>query len=255
LSESTDDSSDWNKNAAVQTKDSEAVAATAAIKGRRRRFASETVNDLLFWGAHLMVVGISLAIMWVKFDAMGRGLKDLLKAQNTELDIARGEALKADQAYESARKAEQQRSVDVRGAQTALSSLVEQVATNQSGIKVNQDSIRNILDTVNETNQLVLKASQEAEAAAIGSEHAAQEAAGGARLAAGAAGAAARQAGAAAATSGRTASVVASKVATQSDKAQIRAQQRALAVKQKQLSRTIQRVKKQGPTFWDRLLH
>ena len=193
--------------------------------------------------------------MWLKFDAMNRALKELLKAQVSELEIAKGEIIKADQAYEAARKAEQQRSVDVRSAQNTLTDLVRQVHDNQASIKANQDSIRSIIDSVGQTNQLILAATQKAESAALGSEHAAVEAVGGARAAANAANTAARRADAAAATSGRTANVVASKVVTSGDKAQIRAQQQALARKQQQLSNTIRRVKKTGATFWDKLVH
>lgn len=222
---------------------------------RKRRFSTDTANDLLFWGCHLLIVGISLGIMWLKFDAMNRALKELLKAQVSELEIAKGEIIKADQAYEAARKAEQQRSVDVRSAQNTLTDLVRQVHDNQASIKANQDSIRSIIDGVGQTNQLILAATQKAESAALGSEHAAVEAVGGARAAANAANTAARRADAAAATSGRTANVVASKVVTSGDKAQIRAQQQALARKQQQLSNTIRRVKKTGATFWDKLVH
>ena len=222
---------------------------------RKRRFSADTANDLLFWGCHLAIVAISLGIMWVKFDAMNRALKQLLTAQNNELDVARAEALKTEEAYNAARRAEQQRSIDVQAAQASLSSLVLQVRDNQASIKTNQNSIKTILDTVNETNQLVLRASQQAQAAAIGSEHAAKEAAGDAMAAAGAASTAAKRVGAAAAISGRTANVVATKVVTSADKAKIQAQEKVLAKKQEQLSTTILRVKKQGPTLWDKLIH
>jgi len=225
------------------------------VKSKRHRFSADSVNDLLFWIAQLLVVAISLGIVWVKFDSMNRALKELLKAQNNELEIAKGEIIKADQAYEAARKAEQQRSIDVRGAQATLTSLVQQVHDNQESIRDNQESIKNIIQAVNGTNQLILKSTQETESAALKSEHAAAEAAGGARVAANAASTAARRADAAAATSGRTANVVASKVVTSSDKAKIQVQQKVLAQKQQQLSQTIRRVKKTGPTFWDKLVH
>jgi hypothetical protein len=220
---------------------------------RKKRFSSESANDLIFWGIHLAIVAISLGIIWVKVDRTAEVLAALLKAQNSELEVARAEALKAEEAYKASRKAEQQRSVDVQAAQASLAALVTDVRNNQQSIKANQDSIRDILDTVSQTNQLVLRASQEAQAAAIGSEHAAEAAAGGARAAAGAATTAASRASAAAATSGRTATVLASKVVTQSDKARIMAQQQALARKQQALTRTIRRVNRTGATFWDKL--
>lgn len=241
LNESTGDLKDSNSR-------NETTTEPVVVPKHKRRFSSDTANDLLFWGCHLLVVAVSLGIMWVKLDGMNRALKDLLRAQTAELEIAKGEVLKADQAYEAARKAETQRSVDVQEAQATLTALVRQVHDNQESIKRNQDSMKAIVDTVGQTNQLILKASQETESAAISSARSAASAAG-------SAGVAAARAGAAAATSGRTASVVASKVVTQGDKARIQAQQQALAQKNRQLSRTIQRVKKTGPTFWDKLLH
>ena len=215
---------------------------------RKRRFSSESVNDLLFWACHLTLVGISLAIVWIKVDRTAEALQKLLKAQSEEIEIARAQTVKADLAYAASHKAELQRSVDVQTANEALKSLVAQVQNNQHSIKDNQDSISAIIDGVNKTNELILAASKNAELAA-------ESAAGGARAAAGAASVAAARAGAAAATSGRTANVVASKVVTSGDKARVQAQAAALAQKQRQLSKTIQRVRKTGPTFWDKLIH
>lgn len=245
LNESTGDSKGLSNK--KETAINECPVETTEQK-RRRRFSLETSNDLLFWGFHLLVVGISLGIMWVKFDAMNNALGELLKAQRAELDIARGEIEKADQAYEAARRAEQQRSIDVRAAQKTLTDLVTQVHDNQASIKDNQDSIRRVVDAVGSTNQLILQASKETESAAKQSAH---EAA----IAAGSAGVAASRAAAAASSSGRTATVVATKVATQSDKLKVRAQQQDLARKQKQLSTTIRRVKTQGPSWWDKIVH
>jgi hypothetical protein len=219
-----------------------ATAIEPAIEApkRKHRFSTDTANDLLFWGCHLLIVGISLGIMWVKIDGTNKALKELLKAQNNEIDIVKDQVLKADQAYEISRKAEEQRSLDVRTAQNTLTSLVTQVEANQQSIRSNQDSIKAILDTVGETNRLILKTIQQAELAALKSEQASENAS--------------TKATTAAKQSGRTANVVATKVVTQSDKVQIQAQQKALAQKQQQLSKTISRVKKQGPTFWDKFL-
>jgi hypothetical protein len=245
LNESTEDSKGWKNK-------SESAIEPVPPK---RRFSVDTTNDLLFWGAHLAIIAISLGIVWVKMDRTAEALQKLLKAQVEEVAIVKVQAAKAEEAYVTTRKAEDQRAVDLAQAQSVLMNLVSQVRDNQASIKTNQDSIKAILDTVNETNQLVLKASEQAKSAALGSEHAAAEAAGGALAAANAASVAAKRAGAAAATSGRTATVVASKVVTQSDKVKIKAQQQVLAQKQQQLSQTIRRVKKTGATFWDKLTH
>jgi hypothetical protein len=234
LNESTGGSNGLSKSVrAVETK--------AETPKRRRRFSTESANDLLFWGAHLAIVAISLGIMWVKFEANSKALEKLLKAQNREIDLVRAQALKADEVAQTAQNAERQRSLAFTAAQRQIEALVAQT----QGI---QTDVKSSLATANQTNQLVLDAISVAKAAALKSEEAAQSAAGNA-------GVAAARAGAAAASSGRTANVVATKVVTQSDKAEIRAQQQALATKQRQLSNTIRRVKKTGPTFWDKLLH
>lgn len=208
---------------------------------RKRRFSVESANDLLFWGCHLLIVAISLGIMWVKFDGTNKALEKLLKAQSHELDLVRGQALKADEVAQTAQNAERQRALAFYAAQHQIEMLVNQTHGIESDVKA-------ALTKTNETNELVLQAINVAKAAALKSEQAAQSAAGSADIAA-------SRAGAAAATSGRTANVVASKVVTSDDKARIAREQQALAQKQKQLSKTIQRVKKQGPTFWDKLVH
>src|SRR6516164_6186034 len=48
---------------------------------RKRRFSTDTANDLLFWGCHLLIVGISLALMWIKVDGVTSALRNLIAAQ------------------------------------------------------------------------------------------------------------------------------------------------------------------------------
>src|SRR5215831_7455128 len=124
-----------------------------------RRYFS--IDPLLFWACHLAIVAISLGIMWSKVDKSAQALEKLLKAQAEEVEIAKAEKAQAEQAYAASRKAEQQRSVDLQGANAALTALVERVNANQQSIRDNQDSIKKILDTVGETNQVILKASKE----------------------------------------------------------------------------------------------
>ena len=235
MNESIDDSKDWKENVTGIEPTLEPV------KKRKRRFSTETANDLLFWGCHLAIVAISLGIMWVKFEANGKALEKLLKAQSHEIDLVRAQALKADEVAQTAQNAERQRSLAFTAAQRQIEALVAQTQGIEADVQAS-------LAKANETNQLVLDATNLAKTAALKSEQAAQSAAG-------SAGVAAARAGAAAATSGRTANVVATKVVTSSDKAKIEAQERVLAKKQTQLTRTIQRVKKQGPNWWDKLVH
>lgn len=215
---------------------------------RRRRFSTETANDLLFWGIHLMVVAISLGIMWVKIDSLTRVMRDLLAAQNRELAVSQAQALKAEEATERARQAENTRSLQLVAGIKVMDSVVSRVNAIQADIKTT-------LAKTNEINQLVLSQSEATKAAALQSQQAAVTAAGAAKNAAGAAGGAASAASRAAATSSRTGTVVAAKVVTTSDKRQLEAQQRALAKKQAQLSRTIKQVKKTGPNILQQIFH
>src|SRR6516164_9923304 len=48
---------------------------------RKRRFSADTANDLLFWGCHLLIVSISLALMWIKVDGVTSALRNLIAAQ------------------------------------------------------------------------------------------------------------------------------------------------------------------------------
>src|SRR5215475_1496703 len=188
LNESTDDLNVSSKNNTTITE------SRLETPKRKRRFSSETANDLLFWGCHLAIVAISLGIMWVKFEANGKALEKLLKAQSHEIDLVRGQALKADEMAQTAQNAERQRSLAFTAAQRQIEALVAQT----QGIEAD---VKSALATANQTNQLVLDAISVAKAAALKSEQTAQSAAGNA-------GVAAARAGAAAASSGRMASVV-----------------------------------------------
>ena len=209
--------------------------------GRKRRFSADTVNDLLFWGCHLMIVAISLAIMWTKMEGTAQGLRTLLVAQNQELDLARAQALKADGSAQAARNAEHQRAIQVEAAAHTIDAVLTQVSEIQNDIKAT-------LATANATNQLVLNAIEVTRAASQKSEEAARQASSNA-------GAAASRASVAAAASGRAVTVVKTRVVTSEDKLALQQQQRRLVQKQQQLSKTINRVKKNGPTLWDKLVH
>jgi hypothetical protein len=69
---------------------------------KKVRFSSDTLNDLLFWGAHLMVVAISLAIIWSKLDSTTRALLKIVDAQNQELSVTQEQAVSAKRQAEQA---------------------------------------------------------------------------------------------------------------------------------------------------------
>lgn len=233
-------------------KDSSALKTEAPaipeVRRRKHRFSADTANDLLFWGCHLCIVAISLGIMWTKMDSTAKALQKLLLAQNEEVALVRKQtaavekqAFEAQVAAENARQAEHTRALQFSAAANTLNAVLAQVSEIQANIKAT-------LAKANEINERVLSQSEATKNAAVQAQSAAQSAAG-------AAGGAASAASRAAATSSRTGNVIAQKVVTAQDKRQMEAQQRALARKQLQLSRTIKEVKKNGPNLIQQIFH
>ena len=175
-----------------------------------------------------------MAILYVKLENTAQILRALLKEQIGEVQIAKAQA---DKAAKSANEARQ----NFNHAEERMKVLVLQV--NQI-----QDDVKDSLAKSAETNRLVVEAAK-------ASKNAADEAANEAARAAGTAGAAANAASRAASLSSHTSSVVATKVVTSQDKRQLAAQQAALAQKQRQLNKTIKRVKVNGPTLLDKIFH
>jgi hypothetical protein len=188
---------------------------------KRRRFSSDSLNDLLFWGVQLCLLAIALAILWSKLDNTAAIMAALLRAQEREVEMVRRQALDQQAAAELARQAEHTRSIQFSTALRTLETV--------------QADVKDTLAKTQETNGLVLQAIEVSKAAALQAASKASNAAGAAQQAA--------------AASSRTGSVVASKVATTYDKRQVDAQKAALARKQAQLSRTIKQVKKNGPNL------
>src|SRR5258707_3811212 len=54
---------------------------------KKRRFSAESLNDLLFWGIHLFVIAVALAVVWYKIDKLPGAVGRLLNAQNEELTV------------------------------------------------------------------------------------------------------------------------------------------------------------------------
>jgi hypothetical protein len=213
--------------------------APAPSPKKKRRFSHESLNDLLFWGIQLTILALALSIMWIKVDALARALRTILKSEESQNQTLLAQA-RADQAASiQAQQAERVRSIQ-------FDAVIKQVEGIQADIKAT-------LAKTMETNQLLLAQSEATKAAALKSQEAASTAAGAAQNAAATAGSAAGAAYRAAATSNRTASTVATKVVTTSAKEQLEAQQRALARKQQQLTKTIRQVKKNGPTLLQKI--
>lgn len=63
----------------------------------RVRFSSQTMNDLIFWGVHLCVVAIAMAIVWIRLDATTRVMSKLVTLQNDELALVRKQTADAEE--------------------------------------------------------------------------------------------------------------------------------------------------------------
>jgi hypothetical protein len=208
---------------------------------KRRRFSADTANDLLFWSIHLCIVAISLGIIWLKVDSLTQAIRQILVAEERANTLLAQELRNAEAATIVAQQAERTRSIQLTAATNLMDGVMRQVTDIQTDIKLS-------LTKTLETNRLVLEQSEATKAAALQSQQAAQNAAG-------AAGSAAGAASRAAATSNRTGNVIAAKVVTTTDKRSLEAQERALAAKQRQLTKTIKQVKKRGPTLLQQIFH
>jgi hypothetical protein len=209
------------------------------IPVRRRRFSTDTLNDLIFWGCHLCVVAVSLAIVWYKIDKLSSGIASLLIAQNQETALVQKQLQAAQEQAVRAEQAERTRTIQLQAATGVLNGVLDSVG------KIKEDVTATLAQTQS-INQTVLDVSIQTKAASL---QAAREA----NSAAGAANSAANAAGAAASRAASTQGLVRAKVVTTQDKIRIEQEQRALAAKRQQLTKTIRQVKKNGPNLLQKL--
>src|SRR5258707_12902984 len=59
---------------------------------KKRRFSAESLNDLLFWGFHLFVIAVALAVVWYKIDKLSGAMRGLLHAHDAALTVVRKQA-------------------------------------------------------------------------------------------------------------------------------------------------------------------
>jgi hypothetical protein len=206
---------------------------------KKRRFSSEAANDLIFFAVQLCVLAIGLAIVWNRIEATNQAVLTLLKAQETEITIAKAQAADAHEQALQSRAAERTRATQLAETTLVLQGVLDRVSKVQGDITATLDQIRAI-------NQSVLVVSEATKTASV-------QAAGTAQSAASAAAAAHNAAGAAAANSRATRALVRSKVATAQDKVRILREEAQLNAKQKKLDTTIRQVKQRGPTLWQRI--
>jgi hypothetical protein len=199
---------------------------------KKRRFSADSLNDLLFWGIHFAIVGISLAIVWTKIDSTTKVLRTLIAAQNQQLVLTQQQLGIAKEEAEHAKAMELQRSTEVKRSFNSLNTMM--LTSGQI-----QHDVNYALSQIQEINRSMLTVAQTSKSAAL--------------QAAGAANVAANASSAAANASSSTRALVRSRVVTTEDKVQIQQQQRALAAKKAQLNRTIRSVKTKGPTLLQKL--
>jgi hypothetical protein len=212
---------------------------------KRRRFSADTANDLLFWGFHLCIVAISLAIVWTKIEATNDALRKLLLAQQEELVLVRQQAQVAEEQAMKAQEKERTRAIQLTAATKIMDGVLERVNRIQDDITSSLEQGHTISQSVLAISHTVLDASNQSHAASIQAVNAADTAANAAAAARNAAGVAASQSSAAKA-------MVRSKVVTTQDKIRIQQEEAALAAKRQQLQKTIKQVKKNGPNWFQR---
>jgi methyl-accepting chemotaxis protein len=213
---------------------------------RRRRFSSDTINDLLFWAIQFCLVGFSLGIVWYRIDKNTQALKSLLDAQAEEVMLVRRQVTAVEQQTDLVKKQEEQRAVQLQENRRALDLMLTSMTEIQADVRRNLESTQGISETI-------LQVANQTKQASLQAANASASAASAANSAANAAGNAASAASNAAARSSATKTLIREKVVTTEDKVRIDQEQRALAAKKAKLSKTIRQVSKNGPNLMQRI--
>jgi hypothetical protein len=205
----------------------------------RRRIGADTINDLLFWGVHLCVVAVSLAIVWYKIDHLSGGIRMLLDSQVQELSLVRRQVASVEEQTALTKAGEEQRSEQVKRNRQALDLMLTSMTDIQASIRKNLEETQGIsahfLEVAEQSKQASLLAANASQSAVNASKSAENAAA------------------AAAARSSATKTLIREKVVTTDDKMKIKEQEQALAAKKAQLQKTIKRVQKNGPNIIQRI--
>lgn len=206
---------------------------------KRRRFSTDTINDLLFWGAHLCIVAVSLAIIWYKINSLSVAIKTLLDSQVQELVLVKRQVASVEEQTALFKAESEQRTDQIKRNRVALDVMLTSMTEIHAAIRKNLEETQGIsaqfLEIAEQSKQASLQAanaSQSAVSAAKSAENAATNAA---------------------ARSASTKTLVREKVVTTDDKLALRQQEQALAAKKAQLSKTIRQVKKSGPNLMQRI--
>jgi hypothetical protein len=202
------------------------------VHKKPRRFTQDTINDLIFWGCHLAVVALALAVVWHRIDLLTHAVDKLLVAQQREIEQSREQTKISQQQTELAKSQADIQTIRVRAADAALKGVIVQVTQIQGDVAKSLVEIRSI-------NEAMLAANNRTAVAAQGAQNAASNAASTSIRAAN--------------ESASARSIVARKVVTSEAKLQLDQQKASLAAQQKHLRKVIQNTKLRGPTVFQKI--
>ena len=206
---------------------------------KRRRFTADTINDLLFWGAHLCIVAVSLAIVWYKINSLSVAIGKLLDSQVQELVLVKRQVASVEEQTALFKAQEGQRVEQAKRNRLAIDLMMTSMTEIQAAIRKNLEETQGISGQFVEIAEQSKQASLQAANASQGAINAAKSAE--------------NAAASAAARSSATKTLVTQKVVTTDDKLKLNEQERALAAKKAQLQKTIKQVKKNGPNLIQRI--
>lgn len=153
----------------------------------RVRFSSQTINDLIFWGVHLCVVAIAMAIVWVRLDATTRVMTKLVTLQNEELALVRKQTENAEEQTKLVEQREVKRVEAVNQITSQQKRLIDNTETSMSDlldrVKGIAGDVTSTLDQIKTINKAVLGTAVEDKQKAIQAEDSAVQAQGAAAYA------------------------------------------------------------------------
>jgi beta-galactosidase/beta-glucuronidase len=108
------------------------------MTAEKARFSSH-VNDLLFWGVHILLIVVCMGAIWSRLDATTKVMLKLVNLQNSEITFAKEQT-------ELAKQQEAQKAKEVQETRAALDTIIAQ---QKSLMDSNETSMQELLRTVN----------------------------------------------------------------------------------------------------------
>ena len=184
-------------------------------------------------------MAISLAIVWYKINSLSLAIGKLLDSQVQELALVKRQVASVEEQTALFRVGEEQRAEQAKRNRQALDLMLTSMTEIQTAARKNLEETQGIsaqfLEVAEQSKQASLQAANASQSAVNASKSAENAAA------------------AAAARSSATKTLIREKVVTTDDKVRIEQEQRALAAKKAQLTKTIRKVQKNGPNLIQRI--